>query len=380
VDPTIEGYCDRSFAAVRDAFTANFASGSELGASLCVGVDGEVVADLWGGWADAARRRSWGPDTVVCAYSCTKGVVAMAAMALVESGMLDLDAPVARVWPEFAANGKDSIPIRWLLTHQGGLPAIGPKMKFGTLSDWHAMTDALAAQEPWWEPGTAHGYHGVTFGHLVGEVIRRVTGGTVDEYVQRTLCAPIGAQFSIGVDEHSGGVDVIDVADVAMLEPPTTTFFDSWEVGGLGSKSYGNPGDCNSIDHVNSVAFRHAEIPAANGHTNARALEALYRSFASGAVCSGALVEEASRAHVEGDDLVMQLRTAFGLGFEITIPEFAFGPGRRTWGHNGSGGSLGMVDPDAGITLGYVMNNLRWTAQRSDERWEPIFDALYGAL
>jgi len=370
----IEGRADPRFADVRDAFASNFAAGIELGASLCVAIDGTVVVDVWGGHADATRTSEWTRDTVACAYSCTKGVVAMATLALVAEGRLALDAAVASYWPEFAAAGKAGIPLRWLLTHEAGLPAVERKMRFGSLSDWRAMTDALAEQQPWWEPGTAHGYHGVTYGHLVGEVIRRASDTTVTEFVRERVSAPAGAAFSIGAGAAT------EVADVVMLEAPTATFFDSWEVGGLGSKSYWNPGDCNSLEHVNSPAFRTAEIPAANGHTNARGLEAVYRAFASGQLCPLELVDEASRVHVDGDDLVMGMRTAFGLGFEVTIPEFAFGPGARTWGHNGSGGSLGLVDPDAGITLGYVMNNLRWTTERADCRWDPIFAALYGAL
>ncbi len=372
----VHGTCDTRFDAVRDAFAANFAAGAERGASLCIGVDGQIVADLWGGFATSDSTRPWGRDTVACAYSCTKGIVAMAALALAARGLLDLDDPVAAVWPEFAAAGKARIPIRWLLTHEAGLPAIERPMAFGSLSDWAAITDALAAQTPWWEPGTAHGYHGVTFGHLVGQVVRRVTGTTVNEFVQRELCTPAQADFSIGLgprDEHRRATSV-------MQEAPTATFFDHWTPDGLGAKSFGNPGDCNSIDHVNSVAFRDAEIPAANGYTNARGLEALYRAFADGRFCSHALVEDAGRAHVDGPDRVMELRTAFGLGFEVAIPEFAFGPGLHSFGHNGSGGSLGMLDPDAGITFGYVMNNLRWTKDRSDARWAPIFAALYGAM
>lgn len=363
---------------MRDAFAANFAAGRELGASLCVGVDGVVVADLWGGWATADRSRPWQRDTVACAYSCTKGVVAMAVLALAGQGLLDLDAPVATVWPEFAAAGKAELPLRFVLTHEAGLPAIATKMPFGSLSNWEAMAGALAAQEPWWEPGTAHGYHGVTFGHLAGEPIRRATGNTVRANIERELVVPAGAQFSLGLDPAAALRH--DIADAAMLVAPTTTFFDHWDAGSLGPKSYGNPPDCNSIDHVNSAAFRNAEIPAANGITNARGLEALYRHFSAGAFCSESLVAEAARVHVDGHDRVMELRTAFGLGFEISIPEFAFGPGPRSWGHNGSGGSLGMVDPDASITFGYVMNNLQWTSERADERWDPIFAALYGTL
>src|SRR5580704_3440275 len=170
---TVDGSCDAAFAGVREAFAANFDGGLELGASLAISVDGRNVVDLWGGYLDLGRTRPWERDSLVCVFSCTKGVVAIAVMWAVAHGFVDLDAPVASYWPEFAAEGKGDIPVRWLLTHEAGLPAIGRRMPLGSLSDWEAMTDALAAQEPWWEPGTTHGYHGVTFGHLVGEVLRR---------------------------------------------------------------------------------------------------------------------------------------------------------------------------------------------------------------
>jgi CubicO group peptidase (beta-lactamase class C family) len=372
----VDGTCDPRFAAVRDAFAGNFAAGTELGASLCIAIAGRAVVDLWGGYCDEARTRAWQRDTVACAFSCTKGIVAMATLSLVARGILDLDEPVALVWPEFAAEGKAALPLRWLLTHEAGLPAIDRRLPFGSLSDWDRMTAALAAQAPCWEPGTAHGYHGVTFGHLVGEVMRRATGEMPADHIERALCTAADADFSLGLR----AADERRCASVVMLEPPAATFFDHWEPGGLGARSFQNPSDCNSIEHVNSRAFRAAQIPAANGHTNARGLERLYRAFAAATFCGPELVAEAGRAHVSGDDLVMALPTAFGLGFEVSIPEFSFGPGPATFGHNGSGGSLGMYDPDADITLGYVMNNLRWTAGRSDERWDPIFAALYGAL
>jgi len=310
---TVEGFCDVRFEAVRDAFASNFAAGRELGASLCIGIDGVVVADLWGGWATADRSRPWGRDTVTCAYSCTKGVVAMAVLALVARGALDLDAPVAAVWPEFAAAGKAALPLRDVLTHQAGLPAIAVKMPFGSLSDWQAMTDALAAQEPWWEPGTAHGYHGVTFGHLAGEPIRRVTGTTVRAVIERELAGPAGADFSLGLDPAKPG----DVADVTMLAMPSKTFFDHWETGGLGQRSYGNPADCNSIEHVNSAVFRNAEIPAANGITNARGLEGLYRHFAAGIEryrAAGAVEFIASPFARDADERATLLATLASIG------------------------------------------------------------------
>jgi CubicO group peptidase (beta-lactamase class C family) len=377
------GHCDTAFAAVRDAFAQNFADGRELGASLSISVDGHNVVDLWGGYADAAKTRPWDRDTIVCVFSCTKGVVAIATMWAVTRGLLDLDAPVAQYWPEFAAEGKDAIPVRWLLTHEAGLPAIAKRMPHGALSDWDAMTSALAAQAPWWEPGTAHGYHGVTFGHLIGEVLRRATGRDCGELIRAELAAPLGVELSMPLPASHDA----RTADLVVELSPDGTFFDRWNPKtSLGPIAFGNPPDCNDPAHCMTETFRRAVIPAANLHSNARGLDRLYSVLAGNGTASGldlapaALVEDFARCHVRGDDMVMELPTAFGLGFEHTIPEWQFGPGLRTFGHNGSGGSLGIVDPDARVSLGYAMNRLWWGPDRTDPRWPPIFDALYAGL
>jgi len=382
----VDGECDARFAGVRDAFAEGFARGHELGASLAISLDGRMVVDLWGGWADRARTRPWVRDTIACAFSSTKGIAAIALLMLVERGTIDLDAPVVTYWPEFAQAGKDTIPVRYLLTHEAGLSAISRPMPFGSLSDWAAMVDALAAQEPWWEPGTGHGYHGVTYGHLVGEVLRRADGRTIGGFVRDEIAGPLGVDFVIGLDATDDG----RTAEMVNPEMDITrkTFFSHWKPDGLGPKSFGNPSDANLVEHTNSRVFRSAEIPAANGHGNARALARIYGALATGGSLNGVsllspeLVAEAGRPHVDGHDLVMDLPTRFGLGFEVTLPEgeFSFGPGRRTFGHNGSGGSLGVVDPDAGIGFGYVMNHMEWGERRDDPRWFPILDALYAAL
>jgi CubicO group peptidase (beta-lactamase class C family) len=376
---SMHGECEPRFVAVRDAFAAGFADGLELGASLAVEIDGRCVVDLWGGFADAARRRPWEHDTIACVFSCTKGLAAIALLTLVDRGVVDLDAPVTKWWPEFGAAGKDTLPVRWLLTHEAGLSAISRPMPFGSLSDWQAMTDALAAQEPSWEPGTAHGYHGVTFGHLVGEVLRRADGRTIGAFLRQELCTPLGVDCFLGLpnaEEPRTAEMTIDLVEGA------PTFFSHWRPDGLGPKSFGNPPDCNVIEHTNSRAFRAAEIPAANGHANARALARVYGALGRGELLASSLVDEAGAVHVDGPDIVMELPTRFGLGFEITLPEgdFSFGPGARTFGHNGSGGSLGVLDPDAGVSLGYVMNRMEWRERRDDRRWFPILDALYAAL
>lgn len=379
----IGGSCDPAFEGVRDAFAQNFAAGLELGASLAVSVDGRNVVDLWGGHLDAARTRAWERDSLVCVFSCTKGVAAIATMWAVARGLVDLDAPVASYWPEFAAEGKGDIPVRQLLTHEAGLPAIGHRMPFGSLSDWDAMTTALAAQSPWWEPGTAHGYHGVTFGHLIGEVLRRATGRTCGEIVRDELAAPLGVDLAMPLPER----DDVRTADLIVDMASDGTFFDRWDPKtSLGPRSFGNPPDCNDPAHCTSALFRRAEIPAANLHGNARGLDRLFSVLAQHGSVPGldlaprTLVGEFGRCQVQGDDRVMELPTAFALGFEHTIPEWRFGPGTRTYGHNGSGGSLAVVDPDAGVSFGYAMNRLWWGLDRTDPRWSPLFEAVYAAL
>src|SRR5882672_1665847 len=230
------GHCDTAFAAVRDAFAQNFADGRELGASLSISIEGHNVVDLWGGYADAAKTRPWDRDTIVCVFSCTKGVVAIATMWAVTRGLLDLDAPVAQYWPEFAAEGKDAIPVRWLLTHEAGLPAIAKRMPHGALSDWDAMTSALAAQAPWWEPGTAHGYHGVTYGHLIGEVLRRATGRDCGALIRDELAAPLDVELHMPLPAACDPRTADLVVDIS----PNGTFFDRWNPKtSLGPKAFG---------------------------------------------------------------------------------------------------------------------------------------------
>ncbi len=261
----VAGSCDPAFAAVRDAFARNFADGLELGASLAISIDGRNVVDVWGGFLDAGRTRPWAEDSLVCVFSCTKGVAAIATMWAVARGLVDLDAPVASSWPEFAAEGKDELPVRWLLTHEAGLPAISAHMPRGSLSDWEAMTTALAAQKPWWEPGHGHGYHGVTFGHLVGEVLRRATGRTCGELVHDELARPLDVELWMPLpaecDERTADL-VVELAEEG-------TFFDRWDPQtSLGPKAFGNPPDANDPAHCMTDEWRRAEIPAANMHAN----------------------------------------------------------------------------------------------------------------
>lgn len=197
-DADLQGTCHPRFERVRDRFAAGFEQGDELGAALCLTLEGETVVDLWAGHADAERSRPWQRDTLVNVYSSTKGIVALAAHQLVDDGRLDLDLPVAHYWPEFAAGGKAALPVRYLLSHQAGLAAVRKPLPPDGLYDWEVMTSALAEQEPWWEPGRAHGYHALTFGWLVGEVVRRVTGQRIGDVVRDRIASPLGVRFEIG--------------------------------------------------------------------------------------------------------------------------------------------------------------------------------------
>jgi CubicO group peptidase (beta-lactamase class C family) len=384
-DVAIEGTCDVRFARVREAFAENFASRSETGASISIALDGRTVVDLWGGWADKARTRPWTRDTIVNVYSTTKGLTAICAHRLAAEGRLDLDAPVANYWPEFAVNGKQRIAVRTLLNHRAGLPAIRKPLVPEDLYDWRTMTDALAAEEPWWEPGTKHGYHALTFGYLVGEVIRRITGKSVGSYFKDEIAAPLKIDAHIGLDVHDDG----RVAEMIGAPPPAPGEFNLFAEAAkhpesVTAKTFMNP-LVLSMATVNSREWRGAEIPAANGHTNGRALARLYGAMARGGEVDGVRVVEArqiSACHTEesrGPDAVLLIPTRFSTGFMLSQPGEEMGPNARAFGHPGAGGSLGFADPDAKIGFGYTMNRMGGGILL-DPRAKALIAAVYASL
>lgn len=377
----VHGHCDPRFAAVRDVFAENLRTGADLGAAVAFTLDGESVVDLWGGHLDFKREREWQRDTIVNVYSTTKGMTAICAHQLVERGLLDLDAPVVEYWPEFAAKGKQSVPVRWLLSHRVGLPAIREPLPHGALYDWKRMTEALAGQEPWWEPGTRHGYHAITYGHLVGELIRRVSGQSVGEFLRDNVTGPLDADFHIGFgpeldartsDLHGnligGGGDRAAAAPgvkIPEIPEPLREFMRSMSdpttmTGAAFSNPKQKPGD------VNTRAWRAAEIPAANGHGTARALARIYGALARGGEIDGTRIlrpETIDQAIVEqsnGPDAVLGgLPMRFGLGFMLRSPIMPLSPSPRAFGHPGAGGSIGMADPDAKVGFGYTLNKMQ---------------------
>jgi CubicO group peptidase (beta-lactamase class C family) len=384
--PAIEGLCDARFTELREAFAANFRELGEVGAGLCVEIDTVRVVDLWGGHCDAARTRPWHEDTLVNAFSVGKGVVAMLALALVERGDLALDAPLARYWPEFATAGKHAITVRTLLAHRAGLPAVRERMPDEALYDWDRICAALAGQAPYWEPGTAHGYHVNTYGFLAGELIRRVTRIRVGEALARIVTGPAGADFHYGLAprDHARVAEVvmlpaIDESHWPLAFPPTGDA----EHDRMIWHAYFNPNGISGMGTVNTAKWRSAVIPSTNGHGTARSVATLYAAFLRGGPpgvhwVGDSLRSEAVSVQADGNDRVTRRASRFGLGFQLAQSSRPIGASPRAFGHFGYGGSLGFADPDAGIAFGYVMN-------RPGERWnnprtERLLDALYRCL
>jgi len=363
----VHGTCDRRFTKVRDAFEENFRARDEVGAALAVTLDGEPVVDLWGGHADLARSKPWERDTIVNVYSTTKGMTALSAHRLIDEGRLDLDAPVVRYWPEFAQKGKDRIPVRWLLGHRAGLAAVRATLPNEALYDWNVMCDALAAEEPWWVPGEGHGYHALTIGWLVGELVRRITGRSLGTYFRQEIAEPLGIDFHIGLPD-SEHARVAEMSSIPLEVPPdggvklAEIILSNPE--GLSARAFMNPPSLAL--GVNNREWRAAEIPGANGHGNARALARVYGALSRGGEIDGVHVLSPAgiaRCHQEqsaGPDQVLQISTRFGLGFMLSQKEreARFGPNPRSFGHPGAGGSVGFADPDARIGFGYVMNRM----------------------
>ena len=323
--PRVEGACDPKFAAVREAFSANFANDLEVGASFCAVVAGRNVVDLWGGWRDAAATRPWGRDTLVCVWSTTKVMTALSAWMLAARGALDLDAPVARYWPEFAAAGKDQLPVRFLLSHSSGLPGWEQPIEMSDLYDWDRSTALLAAQAPWWEPGTASGYHAVSFGHLIGEVVRRITGRSLGRFFRDEVAGPLGADFHIGLPaEHEPRLGEM----VAPTQAPG-------EMTDLLRRVMTNPrGWAPGVSR--DRAYRAAEVPGANGHGNARSVARVAGALANGGAVDGvrllpepffdAVLEE----QIYGQDLVLGLPIRWGLGVGLPSAEMPL-PSQRSF-------------------------------------------------
>ncbi|MDQ3898074.1 MAG: beta-lactamase family protein [Actinomycetota bacterium] len=374
----VAGTCAPGFEAVRDAFAANFADGREIGAAVAATVDGRPVVELWGGLADSRTGRAWEEDTPVLVYSTTKGPTAVCALLLWQRGDLDLDAPVVDVWPEFAAEGKGAVTTRHLLTHQGGLPVFDQPIGFSDCHDPDLVASRLAAQAPRWEPGTAHGYHPLTYGWLVGEVVRRVSGRTVGRLFAEEVAGPLDLDFWIGLPpEREAAVARLEVGRLDFgggdAGDPAVAFATAlFDVTSLTFQAFANPPGQFDVESFNAPELHQAEWPAANGIGTARALARLYGELACDRVLSAATLDEAARPQVSGPDRVLAIDTTFGLGLSLDVE-----PG--TFGHEGAGGSVAFADRSRGVGFAYVMNQLT-ASLGADRRSRRLVEALYSSL
>jgi CubicO group peptidase (beta-lactamase class C family) len=383
---TIEGTAAPGFDAVREAFAANFAERGDQGASVCVYRHGVPVVDLWGGLADPASDQPYAEDTLQLVFSTTKGATAVCANLLIERGLLDPSAPVAEYWPEFAAADKGAIPVEWLLTHQSGLPAIDATLTLSDALAWDPIVEALADQKPLWEPGTAHGYHALTFGWLVGELVRRVSGMSIGSFFAREVAGPLDLEFWVGLpsaEEHRVAPLTMSLDYLADMDPEElATMATSFGPDGLGTRALFLNGAFGDFAQGNSPfnlpELHAAEVPAANGITTARSLARLYAGLIGEVdgvrILEPDTVADMSRARTTGTDLVLGGESKFGLGMMCDSP---FTPllGTGGFGHFGAGGSVGFAHPESGISFGYVMNQMRLSVA-GDDRTTVLIDAI----
>ena len=375
----IQGDCDHRFAAVREIFAKNFEQGLEAGASFAAVLDGEFVVDIWAGHADAALTRPWERDTIVNVFSTTKAMASACTLMLVDRGVLDLDAPAARYWPEFAQAGKQGILVRHLLSHTAGLAGWQEPIAVEELYDWERAVGLLAAQEPWWEPGTRSGYHGLTHGFLLGEVVRHVSGRSLGTFFREEVAEPLGADFHIGLpEEHEPRVG-------EMIPPPEPELGAGLELppGSIAARMAGYPP--LSAGTANTRAWRAAEIPAANGQGNARSVARVAGALACGGTLDGvtlmgpATLEKAIEEQCYSKDLVLGLPIRWGLGFGLTSKDLPVGPNPRSFFWGGWGGSLVIMDLDARFAFAYVMNKMS-AATMGDPRGLTLAVAAFQGL
>jgi CubicO group peptidase (beta-lactamase class C family) len=377
--PKINGVTAPKFELCRTAFEGNFAIGYDVGSALCVTHNDEVVVDLWAGWMDAAKTKPWQEDSIVNVFSSTKTMTALCALLLADRGELSFDDPVSKFWPEFAANGKADVKVAHLLSHTAGLPTWDDQIDVEVLYDWEQATSLLANQTPMWEPGTASGYHAITQGFLVGEVVRRVSGQSLGTFFARELAEPMGADFHIGTPAEADG----RTADMLAAEPqPIMDFFFSFIQSDLMKRVLGNP--AIEMSDVNGGGWRRAEIPAANGHGSARGAAQIQSLVSHGGAFQGKTIlsEAGARAalkeQIDGTDLVLGLPLRHGTGYGLQMGPLP-SPNPSTCFWYGAGGSMVMNDLENRLTITFVMNQML-PGLTMTQRTDNIIEAVYGSL
>lgn len=354
----ISGFCGPRFERVLRAFEANFRTGSEVGAAVSVYHEGQKVVDLWGGYTDRAKSKRWEENTTVNMMSVAKGFVATAIAMLVDRGKLDYDAPVAKYWPEFGANGKENIPLRYILDHRAGLPVLRPSGPRGLVYDWDGITNALADMVPLWVPGEEAGYHILSMGCLTGEVIRRVTGMAPGEFIRKEITEPLGLDYNIGLKD--GEIDRV----AEFIPAVEGTIFKVEDLPDEELLKYAWA-ELPEGEDFNSREWRMAQVPGASGHGNARAVARFYSCLAEGGsldgvdlLSSGAIRVMSAEQH-NMKEQVMKRSYHQGLGVLRNSPPISpMGPNMQSFGHHGVGGSVGLCDPDARLGFAYSMNQM----------------------
>jgi len=349
----VHGTCDARFDGVRKALSASLDSGADVGASVAVYLHGEPVVDIWGGYADEAKSAPWERDTLTNVWSTTKTMTFLCALMLADRKQLDFQAPVATYWPEFADGGKEAVLVRHLMGHTAGLSGWEHPIEPEQLADWELCTSALAAQKPWWEPGSASGYHALTQGYLIGEVVRRITGESIGSWFAREVAKPLDADFFIGLPESEDG-------RISNVIPPPPPDLEGMEVSDITIKTFLNP----PLDAAMAAQewWRRAEIPAANGQGNARSVAAIQSVIAGKGEARGVRLLSAAgtdpifETQADGTDLVLGVPIRFGMGYGLSNSEMPIGPRSCYWG--GYGGSIIVLDQDAELAVCYVMNRM----------------------
>ena len=377
----IHGHCDPRFDEVRDAFVRNFTEHGDVGASFAATVDGEYVIDIWGGHCDAKKTMPWTEDTIVCVYSTTKTMTFLCALMLADRGELDLNAPVVKYWPEYGQQGKAGTEVRHFLSHTAAVPGFEPAIKGGELYDWERCVANLAAQKPWWKIGEQSGYHAVTQGFLIGEIVRRITGKSFGTFFKEEVAAPLGADFHIGVateELHRIGEIIPDESPLPEGDNP----FANIAPGSVPDRL--NRSLQMDDDAVHTTEWRQAEIPAANGHGNARSVVRAQTALANGGrafgveLLSSAGCERLREVQIEGEDLLFGFPLKFGMGYAYPAEELS--PVSDTamfWG--GAGGSSIVVDLERHVCLSYVMNRMS-NSIFADKRSSDLGKAVYRCL
>ncbi len=372
----IKGTCSEKFAGLKEVFRRNFDEGLEVGASLAVTIDGKFVVDLWGGFMDGSMAQPWEKNTIINVYSITKVMTSICIHILVDRGLLDLDEPVAKYWPEFAQAGKENIPVRYLLSHSAGLAGWDAPLQVEDLYNWEYVTSLLEKQTPWWEPGTKCGYHTLTFGFLLGELVRRITKKPLGEFFRGEVADRLEADFYISLlKEHDNRV-----AELISPPPLDLSVFDPNSVA---VRSLTNPHLELTVNHTKTREWRQAEIPAANGHGNARSIAKITAALACGGELNGVhilslkSIQKSIEEQIYDMDLVIGIKTRYGLGWGLQNEEEPIGPNPNVFYWGGYGGSAVIIDMDARMSIAYVMNKMENESPRFERLQSSIYKTLY---